>query len=57
LLPKIFIPEILDFVTQKISADASMTWRMQSYTMVIRACDAAGNVVETHEHAVDFKEW
>jgi len=24
---------------------------------VIRVYDAAGNVLETHEHAGDFKEW
>jgi hypothetical protein len=24
---------------------------------VLRACDAAGNVIETHEHAGEFKEW
>jgi hypothetical protein len=24
---------------------------------VIRVCDDAGNVIETHEHAGDFKEW
>jgi hypothetical protein len=24
---------------------------------LIRIYDAAGNVIETHEHAGDFKEW
>jgi hypothetical protein len=24
---------------------------------VIRVYDAAGNVIETHEHKGDFKEW
>jgi hypothetical protein len=24
---------------------------------VIQVCDAAGNVIETHEHAGEFKEW
>jgi len=24
---------------------------------VIRVCDEAGNVIETHKHAGDFKEW
>jgi hypothetical protein len=24
---------------------------------VIRVYDAAGNVIETHEHVADFKEW
>jgi hypothetical protein len=29
----------------------------RSHDTVIRACDAAGNVIETHEHTGDFKEW
>jgi hypothetical protein len=29
----------------------------RSHDAVIRVCDAAGNVVEMHEHAGDFKEW
>jgi hypothetical protein len=29
----------------------------RSHDAVIRACDAAGNVIETHEHAGEFKEW
>jgi hypothetical protein len=28
-----------------------------SCNAVIRVYDAAGNVIETHEHAGDFKEW
>ena len=24
---------------------------------MIRVCDAAGDVIETHEHKGDFKEW
>ena len=28
-----------------------------SYDAVIRVYDAAGNVIETHEHTGDFKEW
>ena len=32
---------------------------MPSFThdAVIRVYDAAGNVIETHEHNGDFKEW
>jgi hypothetical protein len=30
---------------------------MRPYTAVIRVYDAAGNVIETHEHAGDFKDW
>jgi len=29
----------------------------RSQDAVIRVYDAAGNVIETHEHARDFKEW
>ena len=31
--------------------------RSRSHRAVIRVCDEAGNVIETHEHAGDFKEW
>ena len=30
---------------------------MRSQDAVIRLYDAAGNVIETHEHAGEFKEW
>ena len=29
----------------------------RSHDSVIRVYDEAGNVIETHEHAGDFKEW
>jgi hypothetical protein len=29
----------------------------RSHDAVIRAYDEAGNVIETHEHKGDFKEW
>ena len=29
----------------------------RSHDVVIRVCDEAGNVIETHEHAGDFKGW
>jgi hypothetical protein len=29
----------------------------RSHNAVIRVYDAAGNVIETHEHEGDFKEW
>jgi hypothetical protein len=32
-------------------------FRGRSHDAVIRVYDAAGNVVETHEHEGDFKEW
>jgi hypothetical protein len=31
--------------------------RSRSHDAVIRVYDAAGNVIETHEQAGDFKEW
>jgi hypothetical protein len=32
-------------------------FRSRSCNAVIRVYDGAGNVIETHEHAGDFKEW
>ena len=29
----------------------------RSHDSVIRVYDAAGNLIETHEHSGDFKEW
>jgi tryptophan synthase beta subunit len=29
----------------------------RSHDVVIRVYDAAGNVIETHEHKGDFQEW
>jgi hypothetical protein len=29
----------------------------RSHNAVIRVYDATGNVIETHEHVGDFKEW
>jgi hypothetical protein len=29
----------------------------RSHNAVIRVCDEAGNVIETHEHAGDFREF
>jgi hypothetical protein len=29
----------------------------QPHPVVIRVYDAAGNLIETHQHEVDFKEW
>jgi hypothetical protein len=31
--------------------------RSRSHRAVIRVYDDAGNVIETHEHAGEFKEW
>jgi hypothetical protein len=32
-------------------------FRSRSHDAVIHVYDAAGNLIETHEHAADFKEW
>ena len=32
-------------------------FRSRSHDAVIRVYDAAGNVIETHEHEGDVKEW
>ena len=32
-------------------------FRSRSHDAVIRVYDEAGNVIETHEHSGDFKEW
>jgi hypothetical protein len=32
-------------------------FRSRSHDAVIRVYDSAGNVVETHEHTGDFKDW
>jgi hypothetical protein len=32
-------------------------FRSRSHCAVIRVYNDAGNVIETHEHAGDFKEW
>jgi hypothetical protein len=32
-------------------------FRSRSRDAAIRACDEAGNVIQTHDHKGDFKEW
>jgi len=32
-------------------------FRSRSHRAVIRVYDEAGNMIETHEHAGEFKEW
>jgi hypothetical protein len=36
---------------------AMQTFYSRSHHAVIRVYDDAGNVIETHEQAGDFKEW
>ena len=35
----------------------SELWRLVRLLALIRVYDDAGNVIETHEHAGEFKEW
>jgi len=46
-----------DFKSQSATQSAYAKFRSRSHHAVIRVYDAAGNVIETHEHAGDFKEW
>jgi hypothetical protein len=39
------------------SATSYAKFYSRSHDGVIRVYDAAGNVIETHEHKGDFKEW
>ena len=50
---------VLGFVCLWALADAVgyAEQRSRSHRAVIRVYDSAGNVIETHEPAVDFKEW
>jgi hypothetical protein len=40
-----------------INAIGYAKFRSRSHDAVIRVYDDAGNVIETHEHAGDFKDW
>jgi hypothetical protein len=40
-----------------INAIGYAKFRSRSHRAVIRVYDDAGNVIETHEHKGDFKEW
>ena len=64
------IREPVDFALRQLQEsdeERSMRWkckiceyvkhRSRSHNAVIRVYDEAGNVIETHEHVGDFKEW
>ena len=56
-LPKILEPKILHFVNPKhYPTPEWYAGCSRSHDAVIRVYDAAGNVIETHEHKGDFKE-
>jgi hypothetical protein len=43
-----------------LDADAAVGYakfRIRSHDAVIRVYDDVGNVIDTHEHAGEFKEW
>jgi len=44
-------------VVHVINAIGYAMHRSRSHDAVIHVYDAAGNVVEMHEHKGDFKEW
>jgi hypothetical protein len=39
------------------NATGHAKFRSRSHRTVIRVYDAAGNVIDTHEQAGDFREW
>ena len=43
--------------TQVSHAIGYAKFRSRSHDAVIRVYDDAGNVIQTHEHKGDFKEW
>jgi len=57
-LPKNFNPESSILTTQKkrFGRRLNDVQDAASHRAVIRVYDTAGNVIETHEHASDFKE-
>jgi hypothetical protein len=42
---------------QSRTQSVTQSFFSRSHDSVIRVYDDAGNVIETHEHAGDFKEW
>jgi hypothetical protein len=43
--------------TQSANAISYAKFYSRSHDAVIRVYDEAGDVIETHEHASEFKEW
>jgi hypothetical protein len=42
---------------QLVKPEFHIGFRLIAHNAVIRVYDDAGNVIETHEHKGDFKEW
>jgi hypothetical protein len=54
------LPQLQDAAIWRIlraNAIGDAKFFRRSHRAVIRVYDSAGNVIETHEHAGDFKEW
>jgi len=53
------LSETLSIAAQCVSGNAVgyAIHSSRSHDTVIRVHDSAGNIVETHEHKGDFKEW
>jgi hypothetical protein len=56
LRAKIFRPQYTGTVSRSTQS-ATQSFYSRSHDAVIRVHDDAGNVIETHEHKGDFKEW
>jgi hypothetical protein len=41
----------------RMTQSGTQKFYSRSHDAVIRVYDEAGNVIETHEHTGDFKEW
>ena len=48
--------EVITLTRRDDLQSSNAKFRSRSHRAVIRVYDAAGNVIETHEHAGDFKE-
>jgi hypothetical protein len=53
-LPRLAVAQAMRY--GKRNAIGYVVYRSRSHDAVIRVYDAAGNVIETHEHTGDFKE-
>ena len=56
LTGSLFYQKTCELVYQ-VSPNYHLGPHLTAHNAVIRVYDAAGNVIETHEHEGDFKEW
>ena len=59
-----FVPSEIEILPARSKASKAVSTRIRTAAFawrfcdaVIRVYDAAGNVIETHQHRGDFKEW